>query len=92
MTEYIEEEILTIIGPLPVTSILRVKNNKESYIWTCVCDYFWGDKSVLLKAALTAPTVNQARMVKNYLKDKGIKLSRWERRNGKTRQTAVRFR
>ena len=90
MMPWIEEEILTIIGPLPVNSILRHKVNEESFTWSCVVDYWWGHSMAIIKSAQNAPTLSEARLLKNYLKDKGIKVGRWERKSGRPRVTKVR--
>ena len=85
---WIEEEVKTVIGHTPVSSVIRYKKNEESYTWTCWVDYFWDSKTVVLSAALTAPNVTEARTVKRYFKDKDIKTLIWDRRKGIRRRTA----
>jgi len=86
---WIEEEILTIFGTIPVNSIIRCKVNAESFTWSCVIDYWWGHNLAVIKCAQYSPTLQEARLVKKFLKDKGIKIGRWERKSGRPRVTEV---
>lgn len=78
---WVEEITEIIIAGKPIISIIRYKENWESFTWSCNASYFWPYR-VVLKNASMCPTFTQARAVIKHFFAKGITDIEWDRRKG----------
>ena len=89
---WIEEIVKFEWGDKPLISIVRTKENEESWTWAGVFEYFWDQKSVMISAVWRKPTDEERWLLKSFLESQGIRKPIWDRRTGHSvRTTNIQF-